>query len=241
MVKKTLAIFCCSYFLAACPALPQQEDAGVRRDANGDGADAGSNDAWVADVAITGDAWTPHDNWLRNSPERCGTSMLVPDPGEESHWCASRLTPPRYPFEVQRVRYIVGHGDSTGVVTCDATLSHQLQVFVVNTNTLPAEPTGVQNVTIPVGNENDFVDDKRYVEHTLDTPILLQQGEHLVMAVQFAGVHPNVMCMPSNDIDAYEGDRNYWSNAAATPFSWVQLDSFGLMGSLLMSAYGEFQ
>jgi len=204
--------------------------------------DAGAKDAGTfSDASNYYDAWVPNPNsWLRNASESCGSSLLVPDPGEEGHLAAARLTPAVYPFQVLYVRYLIGDGEA-GSVDCDSTLAHQLTLYVSSDAAPPESPNPVYSTTIPTADPSEIGHEGRVVKHDLTPPLILNEGEHLFVAIELAGVHPDVMCLPVNDEDPYEGDRNYWSTAVAAPYGWVQLDSFGLVGSIMVSAYGDPQ
>ena len=200
-------------------------DTGGSRDAGHTGADAGQ------DAGSTG-------VWLFNAPPVDPPTLLTPDPGEEGNWAAARLTPPGYPFDVSIVSYTVGDG-AAGNVTCSGTHSHQLQLYAASSVAPPATPTPDMDITVPAATPEQIGHLGRTVTQDIDPPLRLAQGEHLFVAIQLGGTYPEVLCLQVNDVDAAEGNRNYWSGALAPPFSWVQLDSFGLDGSLLISAYGR--
>jgi hypothetical protein len=176
--------------------------------------------------------------WLRNATDNGGNTLLTPSAGEESQRAAVRLTPARYPFSVEAIRYVLSHGE-TGGVTCDARLAHSLHVFT-STATAPAPTPSVDiDVDVEAIDDSQLNSQGRIVIHNIVPPLLLNQGEHLIVSIELAGSHPNVMCLPVNSEEAYEGNRNYWSNAVTPPFNWVQLDSFGLNGSIIVAAFGK--
>ncbi|MDA8117913.1 MAG: hypothetical protein M0000_11165, partial [Actinomycetota bacterium] len=177
---------------------------------------------------------------LSNASEKCNATLLTPDPGEESHLCAGRLTPSAYPFEVRTIRYHLGHGASQSV-ECNAGLEHKVELYVSSGVKPPASPTSPLTLTVPAMDPKSITSEGREVSLDLASPLTLATGEHLFIAIRFAGTHPNVLCVGVNEEDPYQSDRNYWSNAAAAPYPWVQLDSFGLKGSIMVSALGYFK
>jgi hypothetical protein len=176
---------------------------------------------------------------LANAGDKCNATLLAPDPGEEGHLCAGRLTPSAYPFEVRTIRYRLGHGASKGV-DCNAGLEHKVELYVSSDAKPPATPTAVRAITIPPKDPQTISAEGREVSIDLAPTLTLLGAEHLFVAVRFAGTHPKVLCVAVNAEEPYQGDRNYWSNAAAAPYPWVQLDSFGLKGSIMVSALGYF-
>lgn len=164
------------------------------------------------------------EGWaLANSPGGCAPQIISPLAGEETHWIAARLTPPSYPFTVNAVRYGLAQGEH-GSVTCDNGLAHALEIFV-GTDVAPvASPSVVEHVDVAA---SAAVDGIRTFDHTLASPLTLQAGEYLFVAVQNAGVSPTdctcfAACKPG-----YQPDTNYWSNAGAPPYPWATLESFG--------------
>lgn len=217
---------------------------------NGDGAPRGDDTPGGDTFVASGDEVPPGDDnqapgevgpsliVVANAASICGSPLLSPDPGEEDHWCAARLTPPVYPLVVVGIRYYAGNG-AAGAVTCDASLAHKVELYAETTLAPPATPIPVAIIDVPAVDPSTLIPDEcRNVEVEVDPPVTLTSGQHLFVAVQFAGTHPNVFCIQVNSSGAYEADRNYWSSAAAAPFSWVTLDSFGLTGSLVIQAVG---
>jgi len=174
---------------------------------------------------------------LTNAADKCGATLLTPDPGEENHLGAGRLTPSSYPFEVTTVRYHLGHGENKGI-ECNAGLEHKVELYVSTDTKPPATPASPLVLTVAAVDPSTISSEGRKVSLDLAQPITLKSGEHLFVAIRFAGTHPKVLCVGVNEEDPYQGDRNYWSNAAAAPYAWAQLDSFGLKGSIMVSALG---
>lgn len=230
-VAAALAVLLCNLGVTGCVPSDDGADAAV--------VDASArHDAGHSGIDIGHDAGTSNGTWLFNAPPVDPPTLLAPDPGEEGHWAAARLTPPSYPFDVSIVSYTVGDG-AAGNVNCSGTLSHQLQLYAESSVAPPATPAPDFSVTVPAATPDQIGHMGRTVTQTVDPPLRLAQGEHLFVAIQLGGTHPEVLCLQVNDVGPADGNRNYWSGAVAPPFSWVQLDSFGLDGSLLISAFGQ--
>ncbi len=177
---------------------------------------------------------------VTNAEHNCDAVNLMPADGEEGHLCAGRLTPPGYPFTVLKVGYRLGHGPNVdSEVVCNGSLEHQVHLYVSSDVIPPTSPASPVIITAPYMDPASIPEgDGRIVTLDVDPPVTLNQGEHLFVAIKYAGTYPDVLCVSTNKDDPYDGDRNYWSNAAAPPYSWTQLDSFGLQGSLLVRAIG---
>jgi len=212
--------------LSACPAPEDDEDAGTTVDAS---TSADASQGYDAGLGGT---------WLSNAPPADPPTLLAPDPGEEGHRAAARLTPPSYPFEVSQLRYMVGDGPA-GNVECSGTLSHLVEIYVDSAAAPPESPNPAFSVTIPTGTPEMIGHIGRTILQEVSPPVRLEQDEHLFVAVQLCGTHPDVLCLQVNSGDPYDSDRNYWSSAATAPYGWTELDSFGLTGDIMIDAYGE--
>ncbi len=164
--------------------------------------------------------WTEGPPSLNNDAECLVWSSVYPDPGEEGHLYGVRLTPPSYPFEVTEVHYELLHTPS-GETACDAQPAHRVEVFVAATDIPPATPmiTQIDNAAVELSG-----DGIRVVKLTLPQPVTLQTGEHLFIAVEMPGLTACIMTCA----DAVVSDRDYWSNATMTPYSWATLSSYGI-------------
>jgi hypothetical protein len=101
----------------------------------------------------------------------------------------------------------------------------------------PAEPTPI---AVLHSDADPTATLDRLVDHPLDEPIVLEEGQHLYVAVEmvreaFTG---NILCVSACDNEAAEADRNYWSNAATPPYSWATLSSFGINVNAELFALG---
>jgi hypothetical protein len=152
---------------------------------------------------------------LNNDPECLYPGYVYPLPGNEGHLYAVRLTPPSYPYRVTEVHYELDGSDS-----CDPSAPHRVELSVGSGVEPSNTPNLVATLQIPAG---DSAASFRVVKEQLPTPIVLQAGEQLFVAVSLpwetsciAGCH-----------GAQEADRDYWSNATQPPYDWVTLMSYG--------------
>jgi hypothetical protein len=152
--------------------------------------------------------------------------MLAPVSGEAGHLIAARLTPPSYPYEVTEVQY-----ELVGAAPCDSSFGHRVEVFV-GTDDAPANDPAATRLDVPAAVTTEPV---RVVQLTLPSPITLQSGEHLFVAVEL--VHEGTSCIGMCD-GAGDWTRNYWSNAQSAPYSWAALSSFQLYAHARIGANG---
>ena len=173
-------------------------------------------------------------SWVDNFGDCFGSSQLVPCDGEEDHWAATwlDLAPGTH---VQNVRYHLYQGPAEPYV-CDASLAHTAALYVAHQSEPDADPVVIEQWTARATGPQATGQVVR--EHTLTLPYVVGPGEHLFVAVQYAGdVDPDpfggcgqdgpVLCQstcPNDDTS----NLGYWSFAAAPPFSWVSLSDLGL-------------
>ena len=179
---------------------------------------------------------------LFNSNERHVTDGLSPDNGEEGFFCGVRLTPESYPFTIKKISYPVNNGSQANTNTvCDATLEHIVEVYISSEETPPSEPEVAASITVPSVSADTIPVEPptRFVEIELENEIIIEEGKHIFVAVKLVGTYPNVLCIGVDQDNGYSANRNYWSSAASAPYSWVQLDSFGLLGNIILSVFGN--
>jgi len=212
------------------------DDAADDDAADDDAADDDAADDDVADDDVSDDdSAEPSEDLLTNFPAKCTSwSAVMPLAGEEGQLAAARLSPPTWPFTIDRIVYSLLHGEQ-GDVECNAGYSHRVELF---TGTSPL-PDATPTATVVVVPEEVVQSTERLVVMDLDPPLTLQQDEHLFVAVELVGVYPDVGCLSLCTDGQTYGDRNWWSNATAAPYSWAQLDSYGVPGNLVVVAYGE--
>jgi hypothetical protein len=172
-------------------------------------------------------AWRPYQPGPRTPAElgfvtgtRCEQfNTLYATPGENRQWAASVMTPPGAPFAVENVSYrLVQQG------ACDAGVAHTVNVFVTRDGRPAARPDVLRTFTVdeaslPAG--GTLTKTLR-----LDPPLVVEDGEKLVVSVQLPNDGTRRVCLPTC-ADRYTPGTSWWSNAVNAPFSWVDLSSFG--------------
>ncbi len=230
--------------LPLCVLLALGLGAACGGDDDGGGGGGGGDGSGGADAATAGDADAARAGEpdagdqqplvLSNSPEGCGNQLPVgPLPEEYSHLVAARLTPPAYPFSVTGVRYQIESN-----AECTTGLAHHVELYV-RTNAVPqANPVVRASFEVPAADGAPAV---RMIDTSLDEPLMLAEGEHLMVAVELPGdaesglTHCISMCGDTSST----ANRNFWSNAAEAPYSWVELGDFGIPENTIIEAYGQ--
>lgn len=162
------------------------------------------------------------------------TSALGPSAGEERHLAATLLTPTSYPFSVTAVRAKLYHGTLPNA-RCDASGAHRVGVYVTGEGAPPASPEARGSLTFAA---EEVLGDERWLSATLDSPIVLQDGQNLLVTIDFGGTYPTVGCVATCLTGAL-ADRAFWSNANQPPFDWRPLASFGIRSDLFIEAVGD--
>jgi hypothetical protein len=214
--RKTLAILgVCASCLAAISAV----GCGGASGSDGDEDAGGTSD-------LDTDTDTDSEVTLTNNPDACTDPWFIaPSESEIMQWAAIRLTPPSYPFHVTRVSYTVpAETYQSAGVTCSTTVGHTVMLFADTGVEPPATPSTLAEIEVPDGGTEG---QDRLVDLSIDPPAVLQDGEQLFVAVQWTGTWPNPLCIETCSDSATQSDRNYWSTTTETPFSWVELASFG--------------
>ncbi len=199
-------------------------------------ADADADTDTDADADADADADTDTEpGTLSNNPHCPCSGWLFPNAGEEGQLAAARLVPDSHPFTVTDIAYPLAGGSDHGSVDCVNGRAHRVEVFVGSDTFPEASPSQVQVIDVP---ETANSDADRRVELTLDSPVTLNEGESLFVAVELVGSHPRVSCMLTCLEVPELADRNYWSNATEAPYSWAQLSSYGIPGNIHLEAGG---
>ncbi|MBK7859913.1 MAG: hypothetical protein IPJ65_15070 [Archangiaceae bacterium] len=150
--------------------------------------------------------------------------------GESGHWDATRLTPPGYPFTVVGVDWLL-----VANASCNTSITHSVKVFKGTSATPDATPTNVQMTSItPFGSGATIP-----VHFTLPTPVVLNAGEHLFVAVEMKIVGQQENCLALCVGQPGQADRNWWSNAVGTPYAWTTLASSGIPQNAVVTATGS--
>lgn len=120
---------------------------------------------------------------------------------------------------------------------CDATLGHEVSVFVEQATTPPATPTLLETIAVPGGPSGG---DERHVFVGLAMPVTLHAGDQLYIAMRNAGTYPDVTCWQLCEDPAHHAEnQTWWNNADAPPFPWGTLASFGIDGTVNAFALGH--
>ncbi|APR88272.1 hypothetical protein A7982_13621 [Minicystis rosea] len=160
-------------------------------------------------------SWYEPPPAINNDPECINPTYAYPLPGNEGQLYAVRLTPPSYPYKVTDVHY-----ELAGIGDCDSSAPHRVE-FSVGSGVAPSNtPNLVAKLDIPTG---DAAASFRVVKKNLPSPIILQAGEQLFVAVSLTW---GTSCIAACH-DAEEADRDYWSNATQAPYDWATLMSYG--------------
>lgn len=143
-------------------------------------------------------------------------------PEEAGQLAATVLTPDAYPFEVSRVAYAMVRDLDDD---CVSTFAHRVEVFVIDGDKPPANPSTEASTFVSIAIEESLEDVAlRIVEPELDPPIVLEDGQSVVVAISLdADVDASVsLCLDSCVGDATPG-VDFWSYAAAEPYNWTVL------------------
>ena len=171
---------------------------------------------------------------VRNTPEVCKAGEVVAPilPDEAGHLAATTLTPPSYPFEVTQVAYDLLGTDAPGA--CDSTLAHRVELYVIEGAAPPADPAdAVSSLTIDVDADEAAVEE-RIVTLDLEAPIVLAEGQVLVVAVEMVGndeLSASACVRACRDTGGI-AELDWWSNAAAVPYAWADMvGDFGFISN----------
>ncbi len=201
---------------------------------------AGSTAASAGQKCATGKDLTL---WWSSAPPRRGEDLqlestsypcaaphiLTASPEEADHLATTRFTPPTYPYAVETMTYVMIHdpeptdGRSYG---CDAGMTHEVRFYRSSDRTPSAAPELVATRTVT--EPRPTRPSEHFTTVRLDTPVVLEAGEHLFAAVQFPRVADQGVCIEACALGAaYEPGRHFWSYAAAPPFAWREFLTFG--------------
>ncbi len=165
---------------------------------------------------------------MKNDASCLSRQLVHPDPGEEGHLFAVRLTAPVHPYHITDIQYeLVGAAPD-----CDSSFAHRVEVFVSGDIPPPAIPSDVTTLNIPAGNDECI----RIVQQTLPSPITLTtSADSLYVAVQLP--HTNACLGVCGN--AVQDNRDYWSNTAAAPYVWATMASLGINLHARVGANGQ--
>jgi hypothetical protein len=180
------------------------------------------------------------DGVLGNTPVPCVEDDYVFPllPAEAGHWAATTLTPPAYPYEVQRVAYELAGGAAGG--QCNNSFAHQVAIFVSDGPQPDDAPStnAAGYVAYPI-DEDPVATEARLVELELDAPIVLEDGQSVVVAVQLTAVGDSSLCIAACFDTGGVPELDWWSNAVDEPFSWADMVAdFGFPSNFTIQAFG---
>lgn len=148
---------------------------------------------------------------LANYPGgECYQSEILPAPGEEGMLVATRLTPPNYPWRVETVQYTAAAFQAIDY-TCSTAFDARVEVSVIDGETPPAAPELL--AVIPVEGLELPPDTMRFVDLPLPEPIVLREGQHLLVATARAGRSPRSPAWSA----AARGSPSPTGSSGATP------------------------
>ncbi len=165
----------------------------------------------------------------------CYTQQVAPAPGEEGQLVASRLTPPSYPWRVDRVQY-TNTAELLPEFHCTTAPAAHVEISVVDANVpsnnpVPLAVLPVEGIELPDGS-------LRFVDLALPEPVTLTEGQSLVVAISLEGAFPDVACVSGCNLRTTEPDRFFWSGTTQAPYHWATLDSFGIPNEYSIFATG---
>ncbi len=150
---------------------------------------------------------------IKNAPICSFYHAFRPDAADLGSWFAVRMVPPFTPWTATKVKYFV-----SGVTAdCDGTLAHRALVFKATGTTPPTTPVVHQAFNVPTGTGTTA----KGIEHTLTTPLQLGTGESLFLMIEMAGSGAKGLCPLMCEDSPVVQDRQFWSTAKATPYSWT--------------------
>lgn len=176
---------------------------------------------------------TPQCTWdvsgctgpFSNHPQCQNYGQIAPAYGEEGHWIASRIQPPVYPFTVDEITYTSLYFPGQG---CSPEFEHFVQIWADGPAPI-SDPILHDELTVPMGTSSTV---NRQFVHNLSNPITLQQDEYLYVSIQLMGWYPYVSCLQTCEDNDSLPEYTWWSHAIMSPFSWTNLDIWGINASL---------
>ncbi|MBZ5713756.1 hypothetical protein [Nannocystis pusilla] len=159
-------------------------------------------------------------------------------PHEAGYLTATVLTPDTYPFAVSRVQYTLRRNLDVG---CVNTYAHRLEIYVTEGGKPPAMPSTEASTFMTIAVEESLEDvNRRVLEPELDPPIVLTDGQSLVVAVSLeadldAGM---ALCLEICVGDPDPG-VDFWGGAPAEPYNWDDLVAdYGFSANQNIAAFG---
>ena len=195
---------------------------------DGDAADPDGGNPQPGQTKITN---TPNASCVTGTPDSVGSDASNPD--EHEAWTVARLTPPTYPFSALAIDYDLV-ANSNG---CDVNIPHRVRVFK-GTSAVPiASPVDVLEMS--VSHATPVLTTTYHQIVALPSPVTLQSGESLFVAVEMKVVGASENCILVCRGEAGQRDRNYWTDSDDAPSAWSTLASYGIPENIRVEASGQ--
>ncbi|EDM81240.1 hypothetical protein PPSIR1_40190 [Plesiocystis pacifica SIR-1] len=166
-------------------------------------------------------------------------SLTATEPTEDQSYLAVALTPPAFPFEVTRVRYRLLGEDMNP--DCNSQQAHTMMVFVRDEQGMPASPSMAEPMEFHAVEADPNSLSGRDVAIELDAPIVLEEGEAIVVAVELKTL-PDLsdkICVRACADGPWPLETNYWSGESTEPYAWADtVADYDLQWNMVMMAYG---
>ena len=81
--------------------------------------------------------------------------------------------------------------------------------------------------------------ERRVILHNLDEPLILTEGERILISVSLVAESPRHLCIAVCEDESGYAGLDLWSNSADTPYDWIGLDQFQLDSEFLTKAVGS--
>lgn len=141
--------------------------------------------------------------------------------GYENELVATRLVPPGYPFQVERIRVMPLHFPDKPDYVCDAGLPFRVELYVSDRSVPDSQPDIVEKFTVKIDKPQGQTN---VVELEPSRSIVLQQGQALFVAMQLVEKDGKYGCITVCR-QPWTPGVTFWSNASAPPYDWIPLES----------------
>ncbi|MFN3200888.1 MAG: hypothetical protein ACE366_20985 [Bradymonadia bacterium] len=166
---------------------------------------------------------------------------------EDGDWISARLTSPTLgAFSVERAEYFLIEDDTFTVVDHfrDAAMPHRVRVWITNDEEPGAEPDVIYEWRVELSDVNS--NGLKRVEVVFPAPVVLEPGEHLMMAVQMHAESNRrsqrhmAVATCVQPLDDSNGRRGFWTFEEAAPFSWVNLTQYSPFNAISLPMFRAF-
>lgn len=204
----------------------------------GNSGGASRHDAAIAvDASVSDSAPSPSATVsVSNVEASCTPYVLNALPEENHQYTATTLTPPRYPFVVEKVKYALVK-TANQMQGCTGKFAHTVLVWASATDK-PTNTPSLEFVAPLMFRVPEAADASRDVELPV-SGLTLQSGQRLVVAVEMiAESEAAKNCIAACKNGA--ANRDWWSNKTSEPFMWADLvKDFGFTQQSNISVVGH--